>query len=246
MSSEDPLATSLATQQQGSITSCCTENEPAIHQEPTQQHGEVRAGKRSRDLEGEIDGPASKKANYDTTDGSRRADESQPCTIEAIVRRGWIPEGGKDGKLLKAINGTSDGGDKLDVDFKGTDQDNPTSVFHLEQRHDKDGNALRYTVKDDNYYLRVYSGDRVRLRKLREFPINDKYFFRIEHVKPGLCPSTIESLATKKYLCCDKDGNAFMEEAGQAAKVGMKIKDRRMWFCCQLSDMDTQQDDYQF
>lgn len=68
MSSEDPLAT----QQQGLITSCCTENEPAIHQEPTQQHGEVRAGKRSRDLEGEIDGPASKKANYDTTDGSRR------------------------------------------------------------------------------------------------------------------------------------------------------------------------------
>ena len=38
------------------------------------------------------------------------------------------------------------------------------SVFHLEACDDRDGNALRYSLGSDNYYLRMYSGGKVMLR----------------------------------------------------------------------------------
>ena len=38
------------------------------------------------------------------------------------------------------------------------------SVFHLEACKGIAGHVLRYSVKDKNYYLRVYSEGRVRLR----------------------------------------------------------------------------------
>ncbi|XP_068679386.1 uncharacterized protein [Montipora capricornis] len=178
--------------------------------------------------EREINEPPAKSddASYDMEDGYRRqeADRSEPCSIQAIVRTGRIERWGSDGNLLKA-HFCKESDKKLIVDFTGVDPKDPSSVFHLEACDDSNGNVLRYSLGSDNYYLRVYSGGKVMLRKLKDYPTKDKYFFHIEKVSLLVaCPATVQSLASKEYLASDENGKAFMKPGVDT------VRDRQSWF----------------
>jgi len=219
-----------------------------------EQHQQAVSGKRLGNFEAEHDNTSKRQrvdssedgevdssddeeqrsAGVDEVEGRRKeADHTECCTIQSLVRTGRNTRGGKDGNLLKA---ESDGEEKISVEFTGTDPKNDASVFHLEACDDIDGNVLRYSVKNDNYYLRVYRNGRVKLRKLVNFPTNVKYFFSIKSVgRIVSCPVTFKSLKTDEYLHCDKDGNAFMKEVTASDDHGQP-KDRQTWFCCHRTD----------
>ncbi|KAJ7387517.1 hypothetical protein OS493_000848, partial [Desmophyllum pertusum] len=57
--------------------------------------------------------------------------------------------------------------------------------FYLEKSDDKQANALRYRLGEDNYYLAVKYTE-VNLRKLVNFPTTNKYFFHIKRVGPEI------------------------------------------------------------
>lgn len=184
--------------------------------------------KRKRESESEINEPPAKRDNvsYDMEDGYRRqeADRSEPCSIQAIVRTGRIARRGSDGNLLKA-HSRKESDEKLIVDFTGVDPEDPSSVFHLEACDDRDGNALRYSLGSDNYYLRMYSGGKVMLRKLKDYPTKDKYYFHIEKVSLLVgCPAAVQSLSSKEYLASDENGKAFMKPDVDT------VRDRQTWF----------------
>lgn len=201
------------------------------------QHAQVGGQKRKRedgrvseDLEARSrSAPAKAKREnglYDEEDGRRKkADYSESCCVQAIVRSAAIPTGGSDGNLLKATVKEEDS-EKLAVNFTGTDPSDSSSVFHLDVCDGKDGIALRHTFGNHNYFLRVYTDGKLMLRKLVDFPTKDKYFFQIKGVHRFVpCPVTLRSLATKEYVACDENANAIMEEATSA-----DMQDRRLWF----------------
>lgn len=186
---------------------------------------EIEATQQQVPLGAEIDG---RSRNEDTTDGPRReADYSESCEIQAVLRRGE-----NTGSLMRArLDGNKT---KATLDFMGTDPDDSLTVFHLEKNDDKQGvNVLRFTDKSkrDNYYLRVYRGGRVRLRKLVNYPTNNKYLFHIKCIGNMIqCPRTFKSVQTGEYLSCDEKGEARMLEITTTDGKG-ETKDRRTWFC---------------
>lgn len=202
------------------------------------QHAQVGGQKRKRD-DGSVseDLEASSRSApteakrynglYDEEDGRRKkADYSESCFVQAIVRSAAIPRGGRDGNLLKAAVKAEDSEKKLAIDFTGTDPSDSSSVFHLDLCDGKDAIALRHTFGSHNYFLRVYTGGKLMLRKLVDFPTKDEYFFQIKSVNRFVpCPVTLRSLATKEYVACDENANAIMEEA-----TSVDMQDRRLWF----------------
>jgi len=154
--------------------------------------------------------------------------------IQSIVRSGRINSGGKDGNLLKAQSGGEPGCDRrlqpeISVDFTGTDASDPRTVFYITKSKEKEANVLMYSVKDARYYLAVNKSGKVKLRKLKNFPQNKKYFFYIERIgREFESPVTFKSLKTEEYLHCDEDGKAFMKKT--TTNSNGEPKDRQTWF----------------
>lgn len=135
---------------------------------------------------------------------STESEEHGPCYIQSLYRRDRKVRRGEHnyGNLLKSL---STEGTEINVAFSGTNFGDPTTVFHLEASNkDKGAKAIRY---DGNYYLAVDTDDHVKLRKLKSFPSEDKYFFHIKQTNPGRYPVTIQSkIAKGPYLHCGKEG----------------------------------------
>ncbi|XP_078360768.1 uncharacterized protein LOC144645161 isoform X1 [Oculina patagonica] len=154
--------------------------------------------------------------------------KDQPCCIQSVLRRDRpVRRGEAYGNLLKA--GSDRTLETINVDFTGTDPNDPATEFHMEKSDDKQADALRYRSGDGDYYLKVKKSGKVNLRKLVNFPTDDKYFFHIKTIGPEYETfHTLQSLKTKEYLHCSNDGEVFMKEVKTPAN-GVP-EDRQTWF----------------
>jgi len=213
-----------------------------------QQHQQVTR-KRHRDLEEEYDGTG-KRQKVACEDGSeiiivtvqekQSQAEAGSWTIQSIALSGRIGSDGIDGKLLRA--GSGENPEEITVDFSGTDPDDPTSEFYLERNDNVEGNILRYSWKDHNYYLAVETFGEVILRKLDHPPTITEvaYFFDIQRIGHEVdSPVTFKSLKTGEYLHCIDGGKAFMNKI--TASGNGEPKNRQTWFSLKRNKQTHQQ-----
>lgn len=146
-----------------------------------------------------------------------------PCSIQSLLRRdGKVRPGEPYGNLLKAV--TERPSETINVEFTGTTTVDPATEFHEEMCGHKKACVLRYSDRDNDYYLKVTESGGVSLCKLVDFPTDDEYFFLIERI--DAIAFAIESLKKRGwYLHCSELGKVSMKEERKGTP-----KDLPTWF----------------
>ncbi|KAL9980291.1 hypothetical protein ACROYT_G008854 [Oculina patagonica] len=133
------------------------------------------------------------------------------------------------GNLLKVACGAV-GADTRPLSFTGLKTTDPTTELYLEHCNAKRANVLKFRAGNSNYYLSAERAGKVQLRKLSNFPSEDKYFFKIRQTSKGAATISLKSLATGQYLQSDSNGGASMKTVKSPELNDGQPRDRKTWF----------------